>query len=119
RAVRPERSEVSLELTSTELEIPAKSSTMHQFDMYLGPKRSDLMDPLDARSVMNYGWWHRVSAALIWVLTFFHHTLHLPYVLCIILLTVCVRGLMFPISMKQTAGAAKMKELQPELTELR
>jgi YidC/Oxa1 family membrane protein insertase len=39
--------------------------------------------------------------------------------MCIILLTCCVRGLMFPISMKQTAGAAKMKEIQPELTELR
>jgi len=77
------------------------------------------MDPLDARPVMNYGWWHRVSAVLIWVLTHFHQTLHLPYVACIVLLTICVRGLMFPISMKQTAGAAKMKELQPELTELR
>jgi YidC/Oxa1 family membrane protein insertase len=119
RAARPERSAVSLELTSSELEIPAKSSTTHQYDMYLGPKRSDLMDHLDARPVMNYGWWHRVSSALIWVLSFFHHTLHLPYWACIILLTCCVRGIMFPISMKQTAGAAKMKEIQPELTELR
>jgi YidC/Oxa1 family membrane protein insertase len=114
-----ERSAVSLEFTSTELEIPAKSSTTHKFDLYLGPKRSDLMDHLDARPVMNYGWWHRVSAVLIGVLTFFHHTLNLPYWMCIILLTCCVRGIMFPISMKQTAGAAKMKEIQPELTELR
>jgi YidC/Oxa1 family membrane protein insertase len=114
-----ERSEVSLQFTSTELELPAKSATTHKFDLFLGPKRSDLMDALDARPVMNYGWWHRVSAVLISVLTFFHHTLNLPYWACIILLTCCVRGIMFPISMKQTAGAAKMKEIQPELTELR
>ena len=119
RGARPERSAVSLQFTSTELEIPAKSSTTHKFDLYLGPKRAELMDALDARPVMNYGWWHRVSAVLIGVLTFFHHSLHLPYWACIILLTCCVRGLMFPISMKQTAGAAKMKEIQPELTELR
>ncbi len=119
RNVRTELSEVSLEFTSTELEIPARGAATHAFDLYLGPKRADLMDAIDARPVMNYGWWHRVSAALIWVLTFFHHTLHLPYWMCIILLTCCVRGLMFPISMKQTAGAAKMKEIQPELTELR
>ncbi|QDT52342.1 Membrane protein insertase YidC [Caulifigura coniformis] len=119
RNAHPELSAVTLEFTSTELEIPAKSSTTHKFDLYLGPKRADLMDALDARPVMNYGWWHRVSAALIWVLTFFHHTLHLPYWACIVLLTCCVRGLMFPISMKQTASAAKMKEIQPELTELR
>jgi len=119
RNAHPELSEVSLQFTSTELELPAKASKTHKFDLYLGPKRTALMDSIDARPVMNYGWWHRVSAALIWVLTFFHRTLHLPYVACIVLLTCCVRGLMFPISMKQTAGAAKMKELQPELTELR
>jgi YidC/Oxa1 family membrane protein insertase len=119
RAAHPERTAVTLEFTSTELEIPPKSSTTHKFDLYLGPKRADLMDALDARPVMNYGWWHRVSAVLIGVLSFFHHSLHLPYWACIILLTCCVRGLMFPISMKQTAGAAKMKEIQPELTELR
>jgi YidC/Oxa1 family membrane protein insertase len=114
-----ERSSVSLEFTSKELELQPKSSVTHKFDLYLGPKRSALMDAFDARPVMNYGWWHRVSAALIAVLSFFHRTLHLPWVACIVLLTVCVRGLMFPISMKQTASAAKMKELQPELTELR
>ncbi len=114
-----ERSAVTLEFQSSELEIPARGSNTHKYDLFLGPKRTALMDAIDARPVMNYGWWHRVSALLIAVLTFFHHTLHLPYVLCIILLTVCVRGLMFPISMKQTASAAKMKELQPELNELK
>ena len=40
------------------------------------------------------------------------------YGLAIILLTVLVRGCMFPLSRKQAAGAQKMQELQPEIKKL-
>lgn len=40
------------------------------------------------------------------------------YGLCIILLTVLVRGLMFPLSRKQALHARKMQELAPELKKL-
>ena len=40
------------------------------------------------------------------------------YGLAIILLTVFVRGCMFPISRKQAAGMKKMQELQPEIKKI-
>ena len=40
------------------------------------------------------------------------------YGLAIILLTVLVRGCMFPLSLKQAAGAQKMQMLQPEIKKL-
>lgn len=115
----PERSDVSLDLTSSDLDIAAGSSTTHSFDLYLGPKRSHLLESFGAEPVMNYGWLRVISRFLLATLNFFHNSLGAPYWLAIILLTVCVRGLMFPISLKQTAGAQKMKEIQPELAELK
>jgi YidC/Oxa1 family membrane protein insertase len=43
----------------------------------------------------------------------------MPYVFAIISLTVLVRGCMFPLSRKQAISAAKMKELQPKINELK
>ncbi|MBX3444230.1 MAG: YidC/Oxa1 family insertase periplasmic-domain containing protein [Planctomyces sp.] len=114
-----ERSDVALEFTSVDLNLAAGESTTHSFDLYLGPKRSDLLEAIGAEPVMNYGWWRVISRSLLAIMNFFHHRLGAPYWLAIILLTACVRGLMFPISLRQTAGAQKMKEIQPELQELR
>jgi YidC/Oxa1 family membrane protein insertase len=91
----------------------------HQFDLFLGPKRSALLDPLKAAELMNYGWWGGISRPLLGLLNFFHHTAGMPYALAIILLTVCVRGALFPISIRQAGSAQKMKEIQPELSALR
>jgi YidC/Oxa1 family membrane protein insertase len=53
-----------------------------------------------------------------WIL----HLLHgfVPYYgLCIVLLTVMVRGLMFPLSRKQALMTVRMQELQPEIAKLK
>jgi len=115
----PDWSNVSLEFTSKDFDLPVGGSVTHKYDMFLGPKRSALLDAIGARPVMNYGWWRHISNGLLAVLNFYHNTLHMPYWLSIIMLTVAVRACMFPISLRQTAGAQKMKELQPELAELR
>src|SRR5690606_34326940 len=68
--------------------------------------------------VLDLSWFAVVSPAMLWILEKLH-SFGLPYWLAIIGLTVIVRGAMFPISRKQAIGAAKMKELQPKLTELK
>ena len=44
--------------------------------------------------------------------------LYIPYGLCIIVLTVLVRGLMFPLSRKQALMSVRMQQLAPELKKL-
>jgi YidC/Oxa1 family membrane protein insertase len=71
--------------------------------------------------VLNRIWWtslvihctnlmHRVLGGLNWLVP--------NYGLCIILLTVLVRGLMFPVSRKQALTSLKMQELAPEVKKL-
>ena len=49
----------------------------------------------------------------------FFHGLGLPYGIAIICLTICVRACMFPLSLRQTAQAQRMKEMQPRIEELK
>jgi YidC/Oxa1 family membrane protein insertase len=52
-----------------------------------------------------------------WVLGHIHYWIA-SYGLCIMLLTVMVRGLMFPVSRKQAMTTMKMQEMAPELKKL-
>lgn len=113
-----ERSEISLDLKSGLLEIPADGVVDHRFELYLGPKSQDLLFNYRADSIIDYGWFGSISHVMVWLLQTFHGW-GIHYGIAIIMLTVLVRSMMFPISAKQAASSKKMKELQPQLTALR
>ncbi len=49
------------------------------------------------------------------VLKFFHNSLGVPWGWAIVLLTVCVRAVLVPLTVKQMGSMARMQQLQPEL----
>lgn len=119
------KSDFSFRMQSTLLELAPQGSgsadsVTHKFAFFVGPKRSDLLDPapLAAKQVLDYGWFGPVARGLHWVLEKLYR-MGLPYVLAIVCLTVLVRGCMFPISRKQAIMAAKQKALAPKLKELK
>lgn len=115
----PERTDISVRLESPELSLAAGGAEQQDFRLFLGPKRPELLTPLNARGIITFGWFSFVSVGMVYALNFFHQVLWLPYGLAIVLLTVIVRACMFPITRKQAAGAKKMKDLQPKLQELK
>lgn len=119
----PRKSDVSIRMASNPVELKPKGdgdSVTHKFAFFVGPKRSELLDqaPMSAGQVLNYGMFGFVARGMHYLLGTFYG-LGMPYFLAIISLTVLVRGCMFPISRKQAISAARMKELQPKLTELK
>lgn len=115
----PEQTDISLVLESAPIVIPPGASKAQEFELFLGPKRPELLNPLDAGGIITFGWFSIVAVGMVYLLNFFHHAFFLPYAFAIILLTLIVRACMFPITRKQAAGAKKMKELQPKLQELK
>lgn len=117
------KSDVSIRMASNPVVLQPKGdgdSVTHKFALFVGPKRRELLDPvpMSAGQVLNYGWFGFVARGMHYLLDTFYG-IGLPYFLAIISLTVLVRGCMFPISRKQAISAARMKELQPKLTELK
>jgi YidC/Oxa1 family membrane protein insertase len=113
-----ERSDISLAMKSPEFEIPADGLVQHDFQMFLGPKSQELLAPFRADTIIDYGWFGSISKFMVILLRTFHGW-GIHYGIAIIMLTILVRGMMFPISRKQAVSSKKMKDLQPQLTAIR
>ena len=59
----------------------------------------------------------KITNVMHWVLWFLHAYLFIPYIVCIICLTLMVRGMMFPVSRKQAMTSLRMQQLAPETEE--
>ena len=115
---------VTCRLISTQAVIKPNGKLVHTYTVFAGPKQPELLAqyPLDATPGNNlgeliyYGWpmWAMVARLMTQVLHFFYSIVG-NYGIAIILLTVLVRGCMFPLSRKQALGAQKMQVLKPEM----
>ncbi len=118
-AEQKDASRISLAVLSAPLEIPSGQTVEHGYTLFAGPKRTALLRPFGAEAIIEYGWFGAISKIMLAIMNFFHRTLYLPYGLAIIMLTVIVRGAMYPISRKHALAAKKMKEMQPRFEEIR
>ena len=94
-----------------------QGSFEHTYTIFAGPKKPPLLAKYGLKDIIYYGWFGWVAVAMLWVLHFFYAIVG-NYGIAIIMLTVLVRGCMFPLSIKQQRGAQKMQELQPKIKEL-
>jgi YidC/Oxa1 family membrane protein insertase len=98
-----------------------------KYVVFIGPKRPELLGQYKAagdpnyslRDIIYYGMWPfgAVARGMLSVLHFFYGIVG-NYGIAIIMLTVLVRGCMFPISFKQTKNMARMQALKPELDKI-
>ncbi len=106
---------VSCRLTSRPATLAPRESLSHEYRIFLGPKRQDLLNAYDLHGLIQYGWFWFVAEPMTRLLHLFHDYAVFNYGLAILMLTAIVRLCMFPISRKQTLSAQKMQELQPEI----
>lgn len=98
------------------------AGTSYDFNskLWVGPKDQEAMaavaDNLDL--TVDYGWLWFISIPLFKILSFFHSLVG-NWGFSIILLTLVVRGVMFPLTKAQYTSMAKMRLLQPKMIELR
>ena len=114
--------DVSFRLTSKAVAL-APDETFHQeFQLFAGPKKPAILDQYPANGanlgeLIYYGWFGFVAKPMLGVLHGFYMVVR-NYGLAIIMLTVLVRGCMFPLSRRQTQSSAKMAELKPEMARI-
>ena len=104
-------------LTGKSVNIAPEASTTMTIDIFAGPKQSALLDAYGLSSLLYFGWFSWISRLL---LGFLHLvTAVCPYVIGIIVLTIVVRLLIFPLSRVQTVNSLKMQQIQPEMARVR
>ena len=100
--------------------VPAGQTRTFDADLWLGPKNQDEMEAAapNLDLTVDYGWLWFISVPLFKVLQFVHSFLG-NWGFSIIILTLIVRGLMFPLTKAQYTSMAKMRLLTPKMQELR
>ncbi len=111
--------DVSFRLTSKPIELAPQGTFHHEFQLFAGPKKPAILEQYPAgdtnlSELVYYGRFGFVARPMLGLLHFFYHVVH-NYGLAIVMLTVLVRGCMFPLSRRQAQSSQKMAELKPEI----
>lgn len=91
--------------------------TTRESVFYVGPKKQSLLWDLGMRDVMEFGIWRWICYPLVWILNVFNAWIP-NYGVAIILLTILVRIIFWPLTHKSTVGMKKMQEIQPLMKEI-
>ena len=88
--------------------------------LWIGPKLQDQMAATASHLdlVVDYGWLWFIAKPLHWLLSMIQSVV-INWGLAIMALTFIVRGAMYPLTKAQYTSMAKMRMLQPKLTEMR
>jgi YidC/Oxa1 family membrane protein insertase len=100
--------------------LPSGESKTVTFNIYAGPKEFDRLAklPNDQADIMNFGWAKWVSELLLTVMNTLHAWVK-SYALAIIIMTIIIRSLLWPLQNAATKSMRKMAKLSPIMNELR
>jgi YidC/Oxa1 family membrane protein insertase len=108
---------ISFYVDSKVAAVPDGQSLKHTVRLFAGPKQPDVLAASGLSRTIEYGWFGWVAEPLSWILHGFYAIVG-NYAVAIIMLTLLVRGLMFPLSRRAAVHAQKMQELAPELKKI-
>lgn len=93
--------------------------------IFVGAKELELLDRYAKEHgiarfdlAVDFGWFYFLTKPIFYALEFFHEVLG-NFGLSILLLTVCIKLILFPLANKSYRSMAKMRLLQPELVRLK
>jgi YidC/Oxa1 family membrane protein insertase len=95
-------------------------TAVQSVEIYAGPKIYEVLSSLGdgQQHILNFGMFGPVSVFLLRSMNWLHGWTG-SYAIAIIILTLCIRGILWPIQNKATASMRQMQELQPRMTELK
>lgn len=103
--------------------VPVGGSLTQATQLYAGAKDSNILDKYEEGGItyfgkaISWGWFEIFEKPILWLLRTLNGLVG-NFGVAIILLTVIIRGLMFPIAQKQFASMAQMKAVQPKMKEI-
>ncbi|MEW5949351.1 MAG: membrane protein insertase YidC [Thermodesulfobacteriota bacterium] len=100
--------------------IPAQKQTTLNYQLYLGPKDLSSLKPLGLKleKSVDFGWFDIIAKPLLLTLNIFDRFIH-NYGVAIILVTVLIKILFWPLTHKSYHSMKEMQKLQPKMAKIR
>ena len=111
---------VSASMCYRERELPAGDSIFNEISYYAGPKEYNQLKLLGNRQddAMEFGWLYPISKLLLVTLTFLYKIIP-NYGVAVILLTIIVRIIFWPVTHKGTESMKELQKIQPLINQVR
>jgi YidC/Oxa1 family membrane protein insertase len=120
RIVKGRNSYINSTIKSNAFEIEPGQAFTSSYKLFFGPKELDILKAQggDLEKALDLGWFSAIAKPLLHILTFFYKYTH-NYGVAIIIITVILKILFFPLTHKSYKSMKEMQKLQPKMLELR
>ena len=100
--------------------IPANDAKTFAYKLYFGPKKLQVLQSVgsDLAKAVDFGWFDVLAKPMLWLLNFIHQFSG-NYGVAIILLTVLIKLVFWPVTQKGMKSMKNMQKLQPKIAKLR
>ncbi|NOQ42518.1 MAG: membrane protein insertase YidC [Desulfuromusa sp.] len=111
---------VENKFTSTQINLLKDQKTSFDYSSYFGPKQDEFLvaSGHQFEEAIDYGFFHPLSKPLMVVLKFFYGYIG-NFGFSIILLTICIKMIFWPLTQKSYKSMKGMQKLQPEMKKMR
>jgi YidC/Oxa1 family membrane protein insertase len=106
--------------THSSLSLTPQEEALSQFTLYLGPRDLNALKRIGKNldRVVDFGWTDIIAKPLLYLLLFFNKYVN-NYGVAIILLTILVKLLFWPLTHKSQKSMKEMQKLQPHMAKIR
>jgi len=113
--------EVRVSYMPPSLNLRPGENIMENFTLYLGPRDLDILKAINKNleKAINYGFFHVIAKPLLLALRFFYDKVIPNYGVSIILLTIIIKILFWPLTHKSYQSMKEMRKLQPIMAKIR
>ncbi len=109
----------SVDTASAPVVIASGATKTMTANIFAGPRDQNILDSAESKIIglgesIDYGWFWFFARPMLWVLNGIHHIV-MNYGVAIIIMTILLRLLMWPLTRKSYVNMAIMQKMQPEM----
>jgi len=100
--------------------IPPQEHKQYKYTVYFGPKKLSILQGIGhgLDKVVNFGWFDVIARPTLYFLNFLYKYVH-NYGIAIILVTIIIKAIFWPIAQKGMKSMKTMQKIQPKMAKLR
>ncbi len=111
---------VSIDMLSPLETLAPQASKTYQYSLFYGPKKLTLLNEAGSNlgKIVNFGWFDVIARPMLYLLNWFYSVVH-NYGIAIILVTIILKAIFWPITQKGLKSMKNMQKLQPKVVKLK
>ncbi|PIE70928.1 MAG: membrane protein insertase YidC [Deltaproteobacteria bacterium] len=101
--------------------LPPGTHQTFSYHLYMGPKQVNVLESVgfELKKAVDFGFFDMVAKIFLWLLNLCHDRVIANYGVCIILLTLGIKIVLWPLGTKSYTAMSEMKKLQPLMADIR